>query len=274
MKFIDVADDQIPALGFGTFDIRGEDCVRATATALDIGYRHIDTAQEYNNEVEVGRAINGSSVDRGEIFLTTKIWPNLIGNGDLQQAMEESLERLETPYVDLLLIHWPSPTIPLAESLAALADVKAAGRAKHIGVSNFPIVLMHKAVQTYGVNVVCNQVEYHPFLDQSRLIGSARALGLFVTAYSPLAQGDVDDDPMLDAIARKHGKTPAQVTLRWLIDQDGIAAIPKAASEQHCRANFEIFDFALSDEDRLAIYALRGPRRMVSPDFSPEWDTP
>ncbi|MFP6730438.1 MAG: aldo/keto reductase [Alphaproteobacteria bacterium] len=274
MKYIDFQDGRIPALGFGTFDIRGEDCVRATATALKIGYRHIDTAQEYDNEIEVGQAINGADIDRGEIFLTTKIWPNRIGKGDLRRAADESLERLATDYIDLLLIHWPSPTISLAESLEALAEVKAAGKAKYIGISNFPITLMHEAVEMHGAGVVCNQVEYHPFLDQRRLIDAARAHGLFVTAYCPLAQGEIDGDPTLGAIARKHGKTPAQVTLRWLLDQDGVAAIPKAASEAHCRANFEIFDFALSEEERLAIDGLRGAHRLVSPEFAPEWDTP
>ena len=273
MKYIDVQDGRVPALGFGTFDIRGEDCVRATATALAIGYRHIDTAQEYGNEVEVGRAINGSGIDRGDIFLTTKIWPNLIGDGDLQNAANESLKSLSTSYVDLLLIHWPSPTIPLGDSLAALAAVKAAGKARHIGISNFPITLMREAVETHGAGVVCNQVEYHPFLDQHRLIDAARAHGLFVTAYCPLAQGDVANDPTLDAIARHHGKTPAQVTLRWLVDQDDVAAIPKAASEAHCRANFDIFDFTLSDEDRSTIDGLRGARRLVTPGFAPAWDT-
>ena len=274
MKYIVVEDGRVPTIGFGTFAIRGEDCVRSTATALETGYRHIDTAQEYDNEAEVGRAIDGSGVERGEIFLTTKIWPNRIGDGDLQRASDESLERLATGYVDLLLIHWPSPTIPLGESLEALAQVKAAGKARHIGISNFPIALMREAVETHGAGVVCNQVEYHPFLDQRRLIDDARAHGLFVTAYCPLAQGEVDGNPTLGAIARKHGKSPAQVTLRWLVDQDGVAAIPKAASEAHCRANFEIFDFALSDEDRAAIDDLRGTRRMVSPEFAPDWDTP
>ena len=274
MKYIDIPDGRVPALGFGTFDIRGEDCVRATATALEIGYRHIDTAQEYGNEAEVGRAIDGSGVERSEIFLTTKIWPNLIGNGDLQSAADESLDRLAVAYGDLLLIHWPSPTIALGESLAALATVKAAGKARHIGISNFPVALMREAVETHGAGVVCNQVEYHPLLDQHRLIDDARAHGLFVTAYCPLAQGEVDGDPTLGEIAAKYGKTPAQVTLRWLIDQDGVAAIPKAASETHCRANFEIFDFTLSDEDRTTIDGLRGARRLVSPEFSPEWDTP
>ena len=274
MKYIDIPDGRVPALGFGTFDIRGEDCVRATATALEFGYRHIDTAQEYGNEAEVGRAIDGSGVERSEIFLTTKIWPNLIGNGDLQSAADESLERLAVAYVDLLLIHWPSPTIPLGESLAALATVKAAGKARQIGISNFPVALMREAVGTHGAGVVCNQVEYHPFLDQHRLIDDARAHGLFVTAYCPLAQGEVAGDPTLGAIASEHGKTAAQVTLRWLVDQDGVAAIPKAASEAHCRANFEIFDFALSDDERASIDGLRGARRLVSPDFSPAWDTP
>lgn len=274
MKYIDVQGGRVPALGFGTFAIEGEDCVRAVAMALEIGYRHIDTAQEYGNEVEVGRAINGSGIDRDDIFLTTKIWPDRIGDGDLQRAADERLERLATAYVDLLLIHWPSPTIPLGESLKALAEVKAAGKARHIGISNFPVMLMREAVETHGAGVVCNQVEYHPFLDQRRLIDDACALGLFVTAYCPLAQGKVDGDPTLSAIARKHGKTPAQVTLRWLIDQDGVAAIPKAASEAHCRANFEIFGFALSDGDRAAIDALRGARRLVSPGFAPQWDTP
>ncbi len=274
MKYIDVQGGRVPALGFGTFAIEGEDCVRAVATALEIGYRHIDTAQDYGNEVEVGRAINGSGIDRDDIFLTTKIWPDRIGDGDLQRAADERLERLATAYVDLLLIHWPSPTIPLGESLKALAEVKAAGKAKYIGVSNFPVALMSEAVETHGAGVVCNQVEYHPFLDQRRVIDYARAHGLFVTAYSPLAQGEVNADATLGAIARKHDKTPAQVTLRWLVDQDGIAAIPKAADEAHCRANFDIFDFARSDAERTAIDGLRGARRLVSLEFAPDWDTP
>lgn len=272
MEFIEVGGARVPALGFGTFALNGEACYRATRSALDLGYRHVDTAQNYGNEREVGRAIADSGIDREAVFLTTKIWFDCLAEGDLQRTADACLERLAADHVDLLLIHWPSERVPLGESLEAIEAVRAAGKARHIGVSNFPVRLMKAAVEDHGARVICNQVEYHPFLDQTKVLDYARAHGLMVTAYSPVAQGRVGADATLRRIGEAHGKTPAQVALRWLLDQALVAAIPKAAKEQHCRENIDIFDFTLSEADRAAIDALRGGRRLVDPGWAPRWD--
>jgi len=272
MKFIETKGARVPALGFGTWDLRGVACERAVATALGVGYRHIDTAQMYENEEAVGRAIAASGVDRGAIFLTTKIWHDRLAPGMLERAADDCLRRLGVEYVDLLLIHWPSDAIPLAASLAALATVKAAGKARHIGVSNFPAALLARACNEHGADLLCDQVEYHPFLAQNAVLAETRPRGMMLTAYCPLAQGRVAETPELIAIGRRHGKTPAQIALRWLVQQDLVAAIPKAASEAHCLANLEIFDVALDAAEMAAIAALARGQRLVDPAFAPRWD--
>lgn len=275
MRYVAVKGAKVPVLGLGTWQLRGRACEDAVRHALEIGYRHIDTAQIYDNESAVGVALRASGIARDAIFLTTKIPPGSLAPAAIGRKTEESLRRLATDYVDLLLIHWPSDEAPLGRMLDALAELRAAGKARRIGVSNFNVALLREAVETHGADLLCNQVEYHPFLSQRAVLGTLAGYDMMLTAYCPLAQGRVHDDPTLAAIGRKYGKTAAQVTLRWLIEQEGVAAIPKTGSRAHAAANIEIFDFVLAAEDRARIDALRGDRRLVDPaGWAPQWDAP
>ncbi len=264
----------MPKLGLGTFRLRGAECRAAVEQALALGYRHIDTAQMYGNEDAVGEALVASGLPRGQMHVTTKVWWENLAPSAMRRAMDESLRALRTDYVDLYLIHWPAPDMDLGASLAALVRLKEEGRARAIGVSNFPVALMRRAVEEIRAPIVCNQVEYHVLLDQSAVLGYARAHGLAVTAYCPLAQGRLADHPELDRIARKHGASAAQVALKWLLDQDGVAAIPKAARESSQRANLGALALALDESDRAAIAALPKTQRCVTPAFAPAWDPP
>ena len=273
MIFITVDDKNVPALGFGTWQLRGKDCVTAVSKAIDIGYRHIDTAQIYENEAEVGAAIAGCGIERKEIFLTTKVWMNVLKDGALQASVDESLKKLKTDYTDLLLIHWPVTDVPFAEQMKALQQVQKQGKAKLIGVSNFTVAQMKEVVETLGTRIVTNQVEYHPFLSQKPVLDYVSAHHMFLTAYSPLARGKVNDSHALKTIGAKLGKTPGQVALRWLLEQDNVAAIPKAGSEKHMRDNFNIFDFSLTEDEMRQIHAEAKPDgRMISPEWAPAWD--
>ncbi|MDE2336090.1 MAG: aldo/keto reductase [Alphaproteobacteria bacterium] len=274
MIYIAAQGRQIPALGFGTYKLKGSAGRDAIANALETGYRHIDTAQFYDNEADVGAAVAASGVARADIFLTTKIWPDNAAEGKLQFSFDESLRKLKTDYADLLLIHWPSSPAPFREQMKALQSVKDAGKAKLIGVSNFTVAQTKEVLETIGAPVAANQVEYHPYLSQNPLLDYMRAHGLFLTAYCPVAQGKVTKDPVIGRIANAHGKTPSQVALRWLVQQDNVAAIPKAGSEAHIRENFDIFDFALSDQEMKQISALARPDgRIVNPQgIAPKWD--
>ena len=234
MKILDLNGVKVPALGFGTWNLSGATCRRMVDHALGLGYRHIDTATIYGNEVEVGQGIRDSGVPRGDIFLTTKVWSSSLAADAVKASAEESLRALGTDYVDLLLIHWPNPSVPLAETLGALADVRARGLTRRIGVSNFPVVLMEETVETLGADILANQVEYHPYLSQNRVLAYCRAHGITLTAYSPVARGRVNTDPVLADIGARHGKTPAQVALRWLIEQDNVSIIPKGGEAGTC----------------------------------------
>ena len=248
----------MPALGMGTWQLRGSACSQAVRTALELGYRHFDTAEMYGNEAEVGAAIAGSRVDRGEVFVTTKVWPDHFRASDLRLAADASLRRLRTDYVDLLLLHWPSNSIPLEETVPALNEVAAQGKARAIGVSNFSVDLLRQAEALSDVPIACNQVQFHVFQPRRELLEYARPRGTAITAYSPLAKGRITDNPVLARIGTRYGKSASQVALRWLVQQDGVAAIPKASSERHLRANFEVFDFSLDADDLRAITALAG----------------
>lgn len=273
MIYITHKDTKIPALGYGTWQLRGPECQTGVSKALEIGYRHIDTAQIYENESEVGAAIAGSGVKRADIFLTTKVWNTNLKFGNLQKSVDESLKKLKTDYVDLLLIHWPITDVPFAEQLKGLVEVKKAGLAELIGVSNFTVAQMKEVAETIGADIATNQVEYHPFLSQKPVLDYLRSKDMFLTAYSPLARGKVAESPLLQELGKKYGKTPGQITLRWLVQQEGVAAIPKAASEQHLRKNFEIFDFKLEDAEMQKIHALAKPDgRLISPEWAPKWD--
>jgi 2,5-diketo-D-gluconate reductase B len=271
MLHIDVKGTKVPALGFGTWALSGRGCYEAVRAALSLGYRHIDTADMYGNETEVGRAIRDSGLARDSIFLTTKVPPGKLRARDAKRCCEESLRKLGLDQVDLLLIHWPNSAVPLGETLGAFAELRAAGKTRFIGVSNFPATMLREAVEQHGADLLCNQVEYHPYLPQRAVLQGARGYGMMVTAYSPVAKGRVARDAKLAAIGRKYGKSAVQVALRWLIEQPAVAAIPKAGPRDHIAANIDIFDFALAEEDRAAIAALGEGRRLV--DFGDgDWD--
>lgn len=260
---------RVPALGFGTYRITGEDCRTAVEDALSIGYRHIDTAQSYDNEEEVGKAIRHSAVDRDEVFLTTKIGVDNLEAASARSSTEESLRKLDVEYVDLLLIHWPSDRVPVEETLDVMLEFQDDGKARHIGVSNFPPDLVERARAKAAI--FSNQVEYHPFLAQDELVEQARSKDYLLTAYSPIARGRVRDDETLQRIAAKYAKSPAQVALRWLIQQKNVAAIPKAASSDHRQQNFDIFDFELTGEEMKTISSLGRGERIVDPSWGPAW---
>lgn len=273
MIYINIQNKKIPALGYGTWQLKGSECQSGVEKALEIGYRHIDTAQIYENEAEVGTALQSSGVKRGEVFLTTKVWTTELRDGALQKSVDVSLKKLKVDQVDLLLIHWPVKDVPFAEQLKALQDVQKSGKTALIGVSNFTVPQMKEVVETIGAPVVNNQVEYHPYLSQKPVLGYIRAHKMFLTAYCPLARGKVKDDLVLNKIAQKHGKTAGQIALRWLVQQESVAAIPKAGSEKHMRENFEIFDFALDAAEMKEISNLARPDgRLISPDWGPVWD--
>jgi len=274
MLFVTVKETKIPALGFGTWQLTGSQCESAVAYALELGYRHIDTAQAYGNERQVGRAIKQSAIKRDAIFLTTKIAPDNLAAKDMTRSLASSLEALGTDHVDLLLIHWPSATVKMDETLQAMNEAKGRGQVKHIGVSNFTVAHMREAIEMHKAEVVCNQIEYHALLGQSRVIDFARAHAIMVTAYCPLARGRIADQPALATIAKRHGKSVAQIALRWLIQQDGVSAIPKSSKHEHIAANFAIFDFSLSAIEMAEINKLRGDGRVVNPAFAPIWDPP
>lgn len=260
---------EIPALGFGTWQLTGERCVKDVADALDRGYRHIDTAAHYDNEKEVGRGIRASGVDPDDVFITTKVWWTHLTHQEAKDAAEDSLGRLGVDHIDLLLVHWPDTDRPMTGAFAAMQELREKEKVLHMGVSNFTPELVDWAVEQ--APILCNQVEYHPFLAQDELLEKAREHDLILTAYSPLGRGRVMEDETLQEIGGRHDKTPAQVALRWLLQQDRVAAIPRADDPDHRQANLEIFDFRLDDEEMERISALDEGLRLVDPEFAPDW---
>lgn len=267
-----IQGEAIPALGLGTFELTGPAGEAAIRAAIDLGYRQIDTAIRYGNEVEVGRAIRASGVARSEFFVTTKIWFNDLQPDTVHQRVGESLERLGLDQVDLLLVHWPAKDIPLGETLAAYAEEKSRGRTRLIGVSNFTVALLDEALDVHKAELFCNQVEYHPFLSQQKLLARMRRAGMLLNAYQPIARGKVFDNELLGALGRKYGKSAGQVTLRWLVQQDGVGAIPRSARPENMRANLDIFDFDLAPEDMAAIHGLARGQRYSRFEWEPAWD--
>ena len=261
----------MPSLGLGTWQMEGSEVVEAVADALTLGYRHVDTARLYGNEREVGEGLREAGVPRDEVWITTKIWRDDADPASLRRSAEASLSDLGLDQVDLLLIHWPNPAVPLQDTLAALHRVRQDGLARHIGVSNFPSALLREAIAQFPI--FCDQVEYHPYLAQRAVLDVAHSHGIVVTAYSPLGSGGLLRDPVLAEIAESRGCTPAQVALRWLLDQTGVAAVPKAATHEHRRANLETLDLApLTYAERAQVDALARGRRFINPSFAPEWD--
>lgn len=274
MKTITAHGAEIPALGFGTFRMEAPDVLRMVPAALKLGFRHVDTAQIYRNEAAVGEAIAGSGVARAEIFLTTKVWIDNFAPDRFMASVEESLAKLKTDHVDLLLLHWPNGSVPLADQIGALNAVREAGKARHIGVSNYTIALLTQARALSAAPLVTNQVEYHPYLDQSRLMAAMREAGMALTAYYAMADGKVFADPLLAEIAARHHRSIAQIVLRWLVQQEGVVALSKTVSEDRARDNAAIFDFALDEAEMAAIHGLAAPDgRVLKPEgLSPVWD--
>ncbi|HEV2093455.1 MAG TPA: aldo/keto reductase [Rubrobacter sp.] len=254
MEHQNIRGEKVPSLGMGTYRLTGEDCVGAVGLALSMGYRHLDTAQMYGNEAEVGRGMEDSGVDRGEIFLTTKVWPSDYARDRVLEKTRESVKKLRTEYVDLLLMHWPPDGVPLGETLGAMRELQEGGLVRHVGVSNFSPSLAEEAAG--HADVFCNQVEYHVYRKQDALLDQAREMDYLLVAYRPLSRGGVEGDATLREVGEAHGKTAAQVALRWLVQQEKVSAIPKATGEDHLRANLDVFDFELSGEEMDRVSAL------------------
>src|SRR5215469_3973502 len=272
MQFVEAKGAKIPSIGLGTWELRGRTCARIVEQALKLGYRHIDTAQAYDNEREVGEGLRASGVRRDDVFVTTKVWTTHFAPNDLERSAKESLVKLRMPEVDLLLLHWPNPHVPLAETLGALARAKQMGLARHIGVSNFTVALIEEATRACTAPLVCDQVEYHPYLDQAKVKEACAQKGMALVAYSPVAKGRIKNDPVLTRIGRDHRKSPAQICLRWLVQQN-VAAIPRTSRLERLSENIDIFDFELSADEMEKISTLANAKgRLTDFGFAPKWD--
>jgi 2,5-diketo-D-gluconate reductase B len=274
MQIVEANGARIPLLGLGTWDLRGRTCTRVVEQALRLGYRHIDTAEMYDNEREVGEGLRASRVPRSEVFVVTKVWPSHFAPHELLRAAKESTVKLRLDEVDLLLLHWPSPRIPLAETLDALCKAKEAGLTRHIGVSNFTVALIEEATRLSREPLVCNQIELHPFIDQLKVRAACAEHGMAVVAYCPIARGNAKNSGLLARIGERHGKSAAQVSLRFLVQQR-IVVIPRTSKLERLTENAAIFDFELSADEMAEIGALaHGDGRIVDYAFSgpPKWD--
>lgn len=276
MNSIDANGARIPAIGLGTWTLKGRSCSELVEHALAVGYRHVDTAAAYGNEEEVGSGIRASGIPRNDLFLTTKVWPSDLAPGDFMKSAEASLKRLGLDQVDLLLIHWPNPEIPLKGTVEALNKARREGLTRHVGVANFTIGLLAEARGLSEAPLVCDQVEYHPYLDQRKVLDACRAAGMAMVSYCPLHRGgDLLEEEVVKDAAAAHGVTPGQVVLRWHVQQDGVIAIPRTSKMERLAENIGIFGFALSDAEMQAVSALSGKNsRLCDFDFSPEWDQP
>lgn len=275
MHIVPANGANIPALGFGTFRMTEDEVLSILPAALAAGFRHVDTAQAYRNEAAVGEALEESGAPRSEIFLTTKVWVTNFAHDAFLASVEDSLGKLRTDYVDLLLLHWPGGSdVPHAEQIESLNEVQRRGWTRHVGVSNYNVTQMADAIRRSPAKIATNQVEYHPWLDQSKLLAAARAAGVSVTAYYAMADGKSARDPVLAEIGRAHGKSAAQVALRWLVQQPDVVALSKTAKVSRLGENLAVFDFELSEEEMARIFALaRADGRIVSPkELAPAWD--
>ena len=263
---------EIPAIGFGTSSLG--DCGEIVATALKVGYRHIDTAWKYGTERGVGEGMRVSGVSRSEIFLTTKVSHEFLRADDFARSVDESLKTLGVDFVDLLLVHWPNPEIPLSEPIPALARAKRQGLTRHIGVANFNIAMLDEAIRLCPEPLVNLQAEYHAHLDQTKLIEACRRRGLIFTAYCPLGRGRLLRDPVLADIAARKGRPLAQIALRWLVQQGNIIPIPRSSNPARMAENLGVFDFALSEEEMKRIAALKRPDSRIADPVgrAPAWD--
>ena len=271
MQSVESHGFKIPIIGLGTWELTGRECSRLVEQAIRLGYRHIDTAQMYRNEADVGEGVRASG-RRSEVMVTTKVAHHSLAPFELERSVKDSLHKLRLDVIDLLLIHWPNERVPLAETLDAMAKMKHDGYVKQIGVSNFTVALLDEASKATSEPIVCNQIEYHPFLDQTKVIAACKKYGIAVVAYSPIARGSAKGDAVLERIGMAHGKSAAQVSLRWLIQQN-VVVIPRTSKIERLEENLAVFDFALSPAEMAEIAALshRG-KRIVNLAHAPKWD--
>lgn len=274
MRTIPARGAEIPVLGLGTWQLSGREAREVVAEGLRLGYTHVDTARMYGNEAEVGDGIRASGIDHDRVFLTTKIWPDDFRGEDLRRAAEDSLRTLGLDRVDLLLLHWPAPDVPLAETMDALSGVVEDGLARFAGVSNFTIRLIEEAEAAARVPLVCNQVEFHPFLDQRKLQGWLAERDMALVAYAPLGKGQAAGNDVLGRIGANHGASAAQVALAWELSHPNVAAIPKSANPGRLAENLRTLEIRLTDEEKAEIAALRSPEgRMIEVEgYAPDWD--
>jgi len=272
MQVIEAHGARIPTIGLGTMTLKEDVCIKAVQDALRLGYRHLDTAAFYGNEREVGEGLRASGIKREDVFITTKVRQENLGAGDFERSFDTSLENLKLPWVDLFLIHWPNPNIPLSVTIPLLNKVKRDGRAKHIGVANFTTALLAEAHKLSKEPLAANQIEVHPFIDQSKVLAACKGYGMAVTAYCPIARGKVPGNEVLERIGKAHGKTSAQVSLRYLV-QTGVGPIPRTANPEHMKANLDVFDFTLSGAEMAELTKLNATNmRVVNPPHAPKWD--
>jgi 2,5-diketo-D-gluconate reductase B len=262
----------IPRLGFGTFRMPGGDAQPVVESAIALGFRHFDTAAMYQNEAAVGAAIAASGIARDQLFITTKAWHDQLAPDALRRAFETSLGKLRLDHVDLYMVHWPARDMDMAATLEVLMELREQGLTRAIGVCNFNLPMIRHAIDEIGAPIAAHQVEYHPFLSQAPMLAYLRGRNIPLTAYAPLAQGRAVEDATLAAIGRKHGASAAQVAIAWLLDQDGVIAIPKAARPESQKANLAALNIRLDGDDRAAVAALPKDQRFVRPPFAPDWD--
>jgi 2,5-diketo-D-gluconate reductase B len=274
MQYVDAHGAHTPQIGIGTMTLTGDAGTAAIKTALEVGYRHLDTAAHYGNEKENGEALRASGVKREDVFITTKVRPTDAMPDAFARVVDQSLANLQLPFVDLLLIHWPSKEVPLALTVGALCKAKRDGKTKHIGVSNFTTALLDEAWKVTTEPLVCNQIECHPFINQDKVIAASQARGMAVVAYVPIARGKIPGDEALSRIGKAHGKSAAQVSLRYLVER-GMVPIPRSTNREHLKENLDVFDFKLSAAEMAELKALNATNlRVVNPPHAPLWDTP
>lgn len=268
MMYKEVKGLKIPAIGYGTYRIHDSFVI---SSAIKAGYRHIDTARSYGNEELVGNAWKSSGISRHDLFITTKIWHDRLKAEQVKSDIDDSLKNLQTDYVDLLLIHWPSTeNVPLKETLQAFQEIQKSGKIKTFGVSNFTSAKLQEANKI--AEIFCNQVEYHPFLSQKKLLRLCEQEDIALTAYRPIAKNKVAEADVLQELSLKYKKTPAQITLRWLIQQKPVLAIPRSSQTEHIKANLQVFEFELTDEEVASIHQLDENDRQIDPAFAPNWN--
>jgi diketogulonate reductase-like aldo/keto reductase len=273
MLVVEAHGARIPAIGLGTMTLKGETCVNAVSAALRMGYRHLDTAWFYGNEKENGEGLRASGIPRDQVFICTKVRETHLTPDDFAKIVDESLGNLKLPFVDLLLIHWNNPNVPFKVSIGALNKAKRDGKTKHIGVANFTSSMLDEAWAVTSEPLVCNQIEMHPFINQDKVLAACKKHGMAVVGYVPIARGKASGSEVLERIGKAHGKSSAQVSLRYLVQQ-AIIPIPRSSNPEHLKANLDVFDWKLSDAEMAELKKLNAANmRVVNPPHAPTWDT-